>query len=606
MRTVMLTAALRAPWLVGALLLAACDSGPREIEPGRDRCAYCLMGVAEERFAAELITKTRKIHTFDSIECLAAFVAGESVAARGLWVTDYEHPPRLLDAREAFYLESEQVRSPMGLGLAAFATREERDVAVARLGGRALDWDGVLALVRERWPGGSPHGESLHDESAHAASAHGASGGAGSGAARADASPAASGRGAAAVTLPERAMAELQLAIALAKPGERVTVEPGRYTGATLIIDKPVELIGTGWPVLDGEGAREIVRVQADRVTIRGLVLRNPGTTHIDDRAALRLERAADCRIEGNRIEDGFFGIYLSRVRNCVLEGNRLTASGTSESNSGNGIHVWSSRGVRIVDNTVSGYRDGIYFEFVKDGHVRGNTSETNLRYGLHFMFSDSTHYEANAFRRNRAGVAVMYTTAVAITDNAFEDNWGPASFGLLLKEIRDGRIERNRFERNTVALFAEGSDRLEVRANRFHGNGWAVRILANAEDNVFTGNAFAGNTFDVATNSRRSYSTFDGNYWDAYRGYDRDRDGIGDVPHRPVRLFSLITERNEPSLILLRSFVVQLLDAAESLVPALTPATLVDARPRMHPPADAGIPRHAARGGAGLKGHGS
>jgi len=93
-----------------------------------------------------------------------------------------------------------------------------------------------------------------------------------------------------------------------------------------------------------------------------------------------------------------------------------------------------------------------------------------------------------------------------------------------------------------------------------------------------------AGITFDVATNSTRNYSVFDGNYWDAYRGYDLDRDGTGDAEFHPVRLFSLLVERNEPSVIFLRSFLVQLLDAAESVIPSLTPETLVDASPRMAP----------------------
>jgi nitrous oxidase accessory protein len=177
-----------------------------------------------------------------------------------------------------------------------------------------------------------------------------------------------------------------------------------------------------------------------------------------------------------------------------------------------------------------------------------------------------------------------MYTHQVDMVGNDFADNWGAAAFGLLLKEIRDSRIQGNRFTGNSVALFAEGSDRLTVTDNDFGHNGWAIKLLANSERNQFAGNNFVGNTFDVATNSRQNYSRFAGNYWDAYRGYDLDHNGMGDVPYRPVRLFSLLVERNEPSLILLRSFLVQLLDAAEAVIPALTPETLTDDRPLMAP----------------------
>jgi nitrous oxidase accessory protein len=111
------------------------------------------------------------------------------------------------------------------------------------------------------------------------------------------------------------------------------------------------------------------------------------------------------------------------------------------------------------------------------------------------------------------------------------------------------------------------------------------VKVLANATANRFLGNTFEGNTFDVATNSRSASSEFRGNWWDRYRGYDLDRDGVGDVPFRPVRLFSLVVAQSEPSLILLRSPFVDLLDDAERLLPVLTPETLADTRPLMHRP---------------------
>src|SRR5690606_6615392 len=99
-----------------------------------------------------------------------------------------------------------------------------------------------------------------------------------------------------------------------------------------------------------------------------------------------------------------------------------------------------------------------------------------------------------------------------------------------------------------------------------------------------FSRNDFVGNTFDVTTNGRHVRSTFAGNHWDAYRGYDLDGDGAGDVPHRPVRLFALAVERAPVATILLRSFVVTLLDWTELLLPSLTPENLLDPAPAMRP----------------------
>jgi nitrous oxidase accessory protein len=251
---------------------------------------------------------------------------------------------------------------------------------------------------------------------------------------------------------------------------------------------------------------------------------------------------------------------------------------------SGNGIHLWSARDVHIADNRIAGHRDGIYFEFVRASVVERNVSAGNLRYGLHFMYSDSCRYVGNTFRANGSGVAVMYTKQVVMRDNRFEDNRGAAAYGLLLKEIGDPVLAGNTFARNTVGLMADGTTRLDASRNVFTDNGWAVRLMSNAQDSRFAANDFAGNTFDVATSGRDAAADFDGNWFDAYRGYDLDRDGRGDVPHRPVRLFSLLAERYEPALVLQRSFFVDLLDVAERGIPSLTPAAVVDAHPSMRP----------------------
>ena len=371
-------------------------------------------------------------------------------------------------------------------------------------------------------------------------------------------------------------------ALAIAKPGGRVIVRAGVYREPTIVVSRAVTIVGEPGAVLDGENARQIMTIEADDVTIRGLELRGVGTSYVEDRAAIKVQDATNCVIEDNRIEDAFFGIYLARVERCRVTGNRLHARKGKESASGNGIHLWTSNHITIERNEITGHRDGIYLEFAHDADVRDNVSEGNLRYGMHFMYSDDCRYVRNTFRRNGSGVAVMYTKRVVMTDNRFEDNWGSASYGLLLKEILEPELTGNRFTRNSVGLLVDGVTRLRARQNRFVENGWAVKLLASAQDGRFTANEFVGNSFDVATNSRETTTSFAGNYWDDYEGYDLDRDGTGDVPHHPVRLFSLLVASNEPMLITLRSPFVKLLDLAERVLPSITPETLVDASPAM------------------------
>jgi nitrous oxidase accessory protein len=322
--------------------------------------------------------------------------------------------------------------------------------------------------------------------------------------------------------------------------------------------------------------------ITADSVSVRGIRFTRVGTSFVLDWAAVRVMNATGCAIENNVIDDTFFAIYLARVNRCSIKGNTIRGRRTREMNSGNGIHLWESNNVEISGNHISGQRDGIYFEFVHNSTISGNVSEKNLRYGLHFMFSDDCRYVDNTFDNNGAGVAVMFTHRVEMIGNRFVNNWGSAAYGLFLKEISDSRVERNIFARNTVALVADGANRLQAIGNEFRDNGWAVRVEASTDEARFSRNNFSANTFDVAANSSRQTTTFANNYWDDYNGYDLNRDGIGDVPFHPVRLFSMVVAQNAPSIILLRSPFVRLLDTAERVIPVLTPELLVDASPAM------------------------
>jgi nitrous oxidase accessory protein len=378
----------------------------------------------------------------------------------------------------------------------------------------------------------------------------------------------------------------LSAALAQAHAGDTIVVESGRYLEAAVVrIDRRVTIVGRGRPILDAGGNHTLLLVTADSVAIEGLDLENIGPSSTDDRAAIRLEGVRGCRVVDNHVRNSFFGIFGAKVTDCVISGNTVTGPSRHEQQSGNAIQLWYSGRVTVTGNVVQGHRDGIYLEFVTNSRLEDNESRGNERYGLHFMFSDSCTYRRNRFHDNGAGVAVMYSKRVTMERNQFTTNRGQAAYGLLLKDISDGSISGNLFQANTTGLYLEGSNRLQVRENRFEGNGWALRVLANATDNLFERNTFLGNAFDVTTNSRSATSTFQHNYWDRYQGFDLDHDGFGDVPHRPVRLFSLVVEQNEPALILLRSLFVDLLDAAERVLPILTPEALVDSAPLMERP---------------------
>lgn len=383
---------------------------------------------------------------------------------------------------------------------------------------------------------------------------------------------------------PNQTFSTIRLALEKAEAGDTVFVHEGTYAEGNLTIDKPLTFIGLNYPVLDGQHRDEIITVTASDVKIRGFEIRNSGQLSTLDVAGIKVLSANHVVIEENRLRDCNFGIYLSNTTGCRVCCNDVRGTPKEEQNTGNGIHLWKCSGALIEENYLTGQRDGIYFEFVTDSEIRGNTSEQNIRYGLHFMFSHNDQYHHNTFRNNGAGVAVMYSRKVQMFENQFSYNWGSSAYGILLKDISDSHIWKNTFEQNSAAVYMEGASRIVLEQNQFRENGWALRVQASCDANVVRQNNFFGNSFDVSTNGHLVLNTFDGNYWDKYEGYDLDHDGVGDVPFRPVSLYAVVVERMPYGLMLLRSFMVYLMDKAEKIIPSLTPEQLTDDKPAMKP----------------------
>lgn len=381
----------------------------------------------------------------------------------------------------------------------------------------------------------------------------------------------------------DRSVRTLKKAIELAKTRDTILLQAGTYKEGALVLTKTVTIIGQNNPVLDGENKYQILLISGKSITIRGIRFINAGYSAMNDFAAIKLVDASNIVLENNVITNAYFAIHISNTSYATVRNNIITGSPRSEQLTGNGIHLWKSDHAVIDNNQVRGHRDGIYFEFVTSSSIRNNVSEKNIRYGLHFMFSNDDSYLNNTFRANGAGVAVMYSKRVKMAYNHFEENWGPSAYGILLKDITDSYIQSNVFFKNTVALHLEGTSRIEIEKNHFKENGWAIKVQASCDNNNFHHNNFTGNSFDVATNGSISLNTFYNNYWDKYEGYDLNKDGIGDVPYHPVSMYSMIVEENPNALILLRSFTVSLLDKAEKSMPGLTPENLKDDKPLMH-----------------------
>jgi len=373
--------------------------------------------------------------------------------------------------------------------------------------------------------------------------------------------------------------------VALAQKGDTVLVKSGIYKETLIYINKAIHVIGQNYPIIDAENKTDSVfAVKADNFSISGFKFKNIGMSYTKEIAAVFVSHSTNFVIKDNILEDVFYGFIIQSSKYGVIQNNKIIGKSVSETTSGNGVHVWKCRNLRIEQNIVIGMRDGIYLEFVNKSFISNNTSKDNIRYGLHFMFSNNNEYHHNEFRNNGAGVAVMFSKFIKMHHNTFHYNWGTASYGLLLKEINDAEINDNNFEQNTIGINIDGCNRINYKNNHFIRNGWALKFTGGCYTNIFEYNNFMHNAFDLSYNSRLNDNKFEANYWSEYAGYDIDKNGIGDVPFRPVKLFSYVVNKTPETLVLLRSLFVDIINFSEKVSPVFTPDNLMDSKPLMKP----------------------
>ena len=135
------------------MLLSACEPQRQDIFYGEEECAHCSMLISEPQFAGQLLTETGRHFNFDAIECLVAFKEGGTVAEEdihSMWVPGFDDET-WLPAREAYFLRSPNLPSPMSLNLSAFQHLSQVEEYQRSYTGNIYSWSEIQNLVRQEW-----------------------------------------------------------------------------------------------------------------------------------------------------------------------------------------------------------------------------------------------------------------------------------------------------------------------------------------------------------------------------------------------------------------------------------------------------------------------
>lgn len=371
--------------------------------------------------------------------------------------------------------------------------------------------------------------------------------------------------------------------IAGAAAGDTVQVERGHYR-ERLLIDKPLTLKGLNRPTLDGGHEGDVIRIKSPDVTIEGFIVRNSGANLTKQNAGIYLEPGSDrAVIRDNVINYTLFGLWIEKVKNVQVVGNNITGMrDLASAQRGNGIQLYNSQHAAIIDNQVSFTRDGIYVDVSDHALFRGNRLH-HLRYGTHYMNSNYNVWEGNQSYLNRGGLALMEVRNQTVRNN---QAWGNSDHGIMLRTIQDSVVENNIVAGNRRGFFVYDAEYNTLRGNLVIGNRVGMHVWAGSINNVVDGNDLIHNREQIRYVASRDeqWGGETGNYWSNYLGWDRDGDGVGDVPYEASDIVDRLTWKYPAVKLLLNSPAVQTLRMVARQFPLLRATSIVDQHPRMRP----------------------
>ena len=365
--------------------------------------------------------------------------------------------------------------------------------------------------------------------------------------------------------------------------GDTIIVKHGYYP-THLVITKPLHLKCLNRPTLDGGNVADVIRVKSPDVTIEGCIISNSGADLTAQNAGIYLEPGSDrAVIQNNIINYTLFGLWIEKVKDIKVIGNNITGKrDLASAQRGNGVQLYNSSGAQIIDNHISFTRDGIYVDVSNHAVFRGNRLH-HLRYGTHYMNSNYNVWENNESYLNRGGLALMEVRNQTVRNN---HAWGNSDHGIMLRTITDSVIENNIVSGNGRGFFIYDAEFNVLRNNLIIANRVGVHLWAGSIHNEVEGNDLINNREQIkyVASKDEYWGVKTGNYWSNYIGWDRNGDGIGDVPYEANDLVDHLTWKYPAAKLLLNSPAVQTLRLVSRQFPLLRATSIVDKHPRMLP----------------------
>lgn len=373
----------------------------------------------------------------------------------------------------------------------------------------------------------------------------------------------------------------IQATIDQAQPGDVIEVERAVYT-ERLLIAKPLTLRGLNRPTISGANQGDTIRVTSPDVVMEGLIVRDSGDSLLAQNAGIYIRPGAHRAIVRQcQLTYNLFGLWIEKANDVRIEGNVITGKRDYPSSQrGNGVQLYNTQGARIIGNNIGFVRDALYID-VSHHAVFSHNKLHHSRYGSHYMNSYYNVWEYNETWMNRGGLALMEVRNQVVRHNRA---WHNTDHGIMLRTIQDSVIEDNIVAGNERGFFIYDVEYTTIKNNLVINNAVGVHLSAGSTRNTVTGNDFIANQEQVRYVGARdeAWGGDHGNHWSNYLGWDRNADGVGDVPYEANDMVDRLTWRYPMVKLLMSSPSVQAMRLVGQQFPVLRVPSVVDAHPRM------------------------
>ncbi len=381
---------------------------------------------------------------------------------------------------------------------------------------------------------------------------------------------------------------KLQEAVRQAARGDTIMLRAGIYRGA-VVIDKPLTIIGVTGSVIDGGGASRVITIDAPDTTFKNLSVRGSGALlETEDSGIFVTKNGANAVIENNQIVGNLIGVYLKGPKHAIVRNNQIRGRDDLRINErGNGVQLWNTPGSIVDGNDISLGRDGIFVTTSKRNVFTRNRIH-DVRFAVHYMYTNDSEVSGNISTGNHLGYAIMYSARIRAIDNRSE---GDRDHGILLNYTNRSEISRNQVDGPDKCVFIYNANNNLFVGNKFQNCQIGIHFTAGSERNAISENAFVNNRTQVKYVGTRHVEWSvekRGNYWSDNLAYDLNGDGVADEPYRPNDIVDQIVWRHPAAKQLLTSPAFQLLRWAQSAFPAIYPGGVIDSAPLMRPGAAA------------------